>query len=544
VANDTILPNDDFLNFNDTTICDTIADLISIEKRYTSYKFNIHWYYEGTEITSNYNNRTLTTNKPGKYWVEILDGGSLHSRDTAIIHYKLCQNLKVDLYVNGKDENYHACDGNSELNFSANIENFNICDVDETNFYYYWDFGDNQLAEDFELNEINHIYDTPGIYTVHLFLIDEKGCEHSQSKTVFIQEQSADTIYYSAKEKDIAGNYIIDLNTLGLFSQDFLNRSIFLKTVTNNQLSTGTSVFDITVNTDSDITLENESDISIFINFAMWGDFIGTIITPSGKSVNLANINDPTNYPMFGYPGTDLNDYDLSKTKTYFFNSNGIAIDENAPGVFSQSYYTPMEQMYFGNFHFLDKEILKFDDVGPLLGESISGNWRFHFENSTHYGKINFWGIKFNSTIMNTRNYPSHIYCYDEAGNVYETTDMILKIEDLGGTNNVLHCEFEFPKTNCRINKTLIIEYPKIQNNFTPNGDGINDYWLPISPNSGAKVVIIDKVGRVVADFNSADLQQGWDGTHNDKALPSDSYWYIITLSSGEILKGVLTIIR
>jgi gliding motility-associated-like protein len=56
---------------------------------------------------------------------------------------------------------------------------------------------------------------------------------------------------------------------------------------------------------------------------------------------------------------------------------------------------------------------------------------------------------------------------------------------------------------------------------FTPNGDGINDFFM-----KGYKVVIFDRLG--IEIFRGDD---GWDGTYKNKTAPPDIYFYLITKS-------------
>lgn len=64
---------------------------------------------------------------------------------------------------------------------------------------------------------------------------------------------------------------------------------------------------------------------------------------------------------------------------------------------------------------------------------------------------------------------------------------------------------------------------------FSPNGDGINDYWkitgLENQPDS--KIYIFDRYGKLLTEIflNSGD---GWDGTANGQPLPGNDYWYVV----------------
>ncbi|MFY7669688.1 T9SS type B sorting domain-containing protein, partial [Tenacibaculum sp. MEBiC06402] len=71
----------------------------------------------------------------------------------------------------------------------------------------------------------------------------------------------------------------------------------------------------------------------------------------------------------------------------------------------------------------------------------------------------------------------------------------------------------------------ITIEVPNI---FTPDGDGIQDYWYPINVQDyhQLKVVIFDRYGREIQKYNG--VQTGWDGIYQGRPMPSGDYWYTI----------------
>jgi gliding motility-associated-like protein len=92
-----------------------------------------------------------------------------------------------------------------------------------------------------------------------------------------------------------------------------------------------------------------------------------------------------------------------------------------------------------------------------------------------------------------------------------------------------------------------IIVSPKISvnNTFTPNGDGINDYWdiVGLIAYPDATVDIFDRYGQKV--FHSLSYPKPWDGTLGGKPLPVGVYYYVInTHINGQVLSGYVTIIR
>lgn len=85
------------------------------------------------------------------------------------------------------------------------------------------------------------------------------------------------------------------------------------------------------------------------------------------------------------------------------------------------------------------------------------------------------------------------------------------------------------------ISKTFIRVYKKISipNAFSPNGDGINDYWeiKDLYTYPTAEVNVFDRGGQVV--FHSVGYSNPWDGTINGRPVPIGTYYYVINLKNG-----------
>tara|TARA_B100001057_G_scaffold501239_1_gene622345 strand:+ start:11231 stop:13714 length:2484 start_codon:yes stop_codon:yes gene_type:complete len=81
---------------------------------------------------------------------------------------------------------------------------------------------------------------------------------------------------------------------------------------------------------------------------------------------------------------------------------------------------------------------------------------------------------------------------------------------------------------------------------FSPNGDGINDYWnvLGVSENfqPKTKVYIYDRRGKLLKDLNP--LSIGWDGTYNGLSLPQDDYWFHVYFENGKSYSGHFSLLR
>lgn len=80
---------------------------------------------------------------------------------------------------------------------------------------------------------------------------------------------------------------------------------------------------------------------------------------------------------------------------------------------------------------------------------------------------------------------------------------------------------------------------------FTPNNDGINDYWIinNYDPNRKiSKATIFDRFGKLLFQF--IPVNNGWDGKYNGQTLPATDYWYALEFENGRLIKGHFSLIR
>ncbi|MCB0761863.1 MAG: gliding motility-associated C-terminal domain-containing protein [Flavobacteriales bacterium] len=73
-----------------------------------------------------------------------------------------------------------------------------------------------------------------------------------------------------------------------------------------------------------------------------------------------------------------------------------------------------------------------------------------------------------------------------------------------------------------------------IPNAFTPNGDGENDVFLPVSPSHNEyEFQVFSRWGELM--FSTKDVEEGWDGSFNSNAVESGVYvWRISYLESAQ----------
>jgi gliding motility-associated-like protein/uncharacterized repeat protein (TIGR01451 family) len=91
-------------------------------------------------------------------------------------------------------------------------------------------------------------------------------------------------------------------------------------------------------------------------------------------------------------------------------------------------------------------------------------------------------------------------------------------------------------QNGCQATAEIFMEFIDIEmpNFFTPDGDGLNDMWIPdnIEGFPDVLITIYDRYGRVVEKMTRD--TDGWNGEYDGKPLPTGDYWYVIRLN-GEL---------
>jgi gliding motility-associated-like protein len=122
-------------------------------------------------------------------------------------------------------------------------------------------------------------------------------------------------------------------------------------------------------------------------------------------------------------------------------------------------------------------------------------------------------------------------------GNVFLSVsegDHLIYVRDKNGCGTI---EYIFIQT---ITKG---DFPKF---FTPNGDGVNDYWqfspLYDTVASLDTIDIFDRYGKLLVQLSPE--SRGWDGTFKGKPLPSSTFWYMAVSKNGDEVQGYFALKR
>lgn len=116
-----------------------------------------------------------------------------------------------------------------------------------------------------------------------------------------------------------------------------------------------------------------------------------------------------------------------------------------------------------------------------------------------------------------------------------ETTTYTLTVTSADGCNSTDTDEME----------VRVFDQVIVNNTFSPNADGTNDYWeIPgLNTYPGCRVRIFNRYGETM--FSSVGYPKPWDGTTKGRPVPAGVYSYVIDKNNGEArLSGWVMVAR
>ncbi|HVS97591.1 MAG TPA: gliding motility-associated C-terminal domain-containing protein, partial [Puia sp.] len=134
--------------------------------------------------------------------------------------------------------------------------------------------------------------------------------------------------------------------------------------------------------------------------------------------------------------------------------------------------------------------------------------------------------------------------CPDPVATVIFSTDFTVTVTDI---HQCSVSDSVLVKTVCNADNYFL------PNTFSPNGDGVNDYFYPrgTSLYNIQSLTIFNRWGQMVfqrRDFPANSATMGWDGNFNGRPAPADAYVYVaeVICENAQIvtLKGTVTLIR
>ena len=207
------------------------------------------------------------------------------------------------------------------------------------------------------------------------------------------------------------------------------------------------------------------------------------------------------------------------------------------------AYETPLDENQNGDFDFLEygsdfAPIVDLPDqinyqinepvlftISTLSSTNVSYQWQRSLDGGLSYSDLydssKFSGVNTSELILNNADYP-----------------------DNGSLYRVILSPLAFACSEIRISNATLLFYNElfIPNAFSPNGDGVNDFWeiLGLQNYSGNKLEVYNRLGIKLYETN--DYKNDWYGTYNGQQLPDGTYFYLLYLSEARIEKGFIFI--
>ncbi len=238
------------------------------------------------------------------------------------------------------------------------------------------------------------------------------------------------------------------------------------------------------------ISVENPVDNYTYV----WTDENGNLLNPNG-SVDNIDISKGGNYKVTA----------TTTDGTMCSREENIIVNESNVATLEPSFVTIIDES--NNLGSTNNLSISIDTIANDLGE---GDYQFAILNTDNNIRIPFSGYQNEPLFENLE------------GGIYQ-----IIVNDKNGCS---------PDTNLLVS---VIQFPKF---FTPNGDGQNDTWVvkgadkTFYPN--ASINIFNRFGKLVAQIPIE--SDGWNGTYDGKFLPSDDYWYNITLVPADTTKPTI----
>ncbi|NRD23805.1 BspA family leucine-rich repeat surface protein [Winogradskyella litoriviva] len=130
-----------------------------------------------------------------------------------------------------------------------------------------------------------------------------------------------------------------------------------------------------------------------------------------------------------------------------------------------------------------------------------------------------------------------NVLTYDLLADLPEDNTIYVSIIPYNADGNAVGCSEESFTTESY--KEVIPQF------FTPNDDGVNDFWIvPNELNNVSEVIIFNRYGKTMNKMNNSSTGWSWSGNYNGKLLPSSDYWYSILYKDGKILRGHFSLVR
>ena len=122
---------------------------------------------------------------------------------------------------------------------------------------------------------------------------------------------------------------------------------------------------------------------------------------------------------------------------------------------------------------------------------------------------------------------------FDDRGNIvvnWQTNNELIIPDNIINNNFTVKVRLN----NCGISTFTNITYLALPSFISPNNDGKNDFWQPMTKNgkvndttNSYRLIIFDRYGKQILNREGIDIIK-WDGMHLGKPVLDGTYWYLL----------------
>lgn len=510
--------------------------------------------------------------------IDLIPYAGFGCRDTAYTHLSVNISPKANFTV----DNSISCQ-----DASVNFTNYStLADSMSTIFSYHWDFGNNNSSTAINTN---NVYSTAGLFNAKLVVQTSLGCVDSISQLITVKPKSASITNLDICSTDIpfvwngdtiktAGTYTVHLsNAIGCDSAATVKI-----TVRNASSSTTSSSI-----CSSDLPFKwNGNDFSaagtyiVHLTNVFGCDSAATLhLTVKPTSSSTTNATICTNALPYLWNG---NSYSVAGTYTVHL-TNTVGCDSAATLILTTLQNTPSITINTSATAICKKMYVQFDattfseGLTPKYKWKINGNAvgnapQYYTDSLVHSDIITCElfssmpcllsnSVTSNSIQITVLDSPNASFSINDSVQPFSTNSFIYTntsvnnpivqyLWDLGDgstssfTDPPVH-QYALPgfytlkltATNhicAKDTSKIVLAYTElnIPNTFSPNNDGINDYWdiKNLSYLSDFSLSIFDREGHTIYSCKENSGTHLWDGKCNGQPVPLGTYYYVLDI--------------
>jgi gliding motility-associated-like protein len=488
---------EDRLIANENPLCN---DEVFVLDATQSGNSNVYKWFRNGVLLNNENNPTYEVENPGIYTVEVeLENSGCVASGEIEIEYATGSPLNDTTLTQCADEN-----GQAIFNLTTAQEAIIPAGTLFQNISFYNSLNDAETSQNVILNPLNF---TSSNIDLFVRVVNNLGCFSVATLTLEASQNDIDVLNLQFCDTDDVQDGLTTINL----------QSNVLPAFTDG---TNPDVQVFFYNTISDAYNATNNLSNDFSNTIPFEQTIYAKVLENGSCLGITEIN----LSIFAFSGFNLADESLILCKneslilqipsgflSYQWSndstSSTISVDE--PGLYSVVITSQAGCVFVKNYEIIGSETAIIDNIETT-----------NFQGNNNSISVEVSGIGEYVYSLNGINYQDEPFFENLSSGVYT-----VYVKDIfcGEVSE----------------QVTILGFPKF---FTPNADGVNDYWVVNFLPGNFVIYIFDRFGKLLYSYKRSDI--GWDGTFQNKPMPANDYWFVVKDSEGRTFKSNFSLLR